>query len=291
MSKRKNQADQEDPDSDSEDTPTFIDVDFDFFNVNPTIDYHAIKRLLDQLFGVDAEGLSTHALADLVLSQADVGTTIKTDGEESDPYAFLSVLNIGVHSDNVSIKLLVEYILAKSKADNAFHGSLSTILRDPQSQVGLVLCERLINMPVPVIPPMYRMLVDEIKDAVEENEPFNFTHLIFISRVYKLTPDEEEAMAIAQQQSAKGSKRQKSQNSNGATNERSADGVYPFHPEDEEIRKFASHHLIFPYSNAQPRDAESFGLDTAGQLMLVPAARLAELTRVLGDVFQPHGNA
>jgi hypothetical protein len=62
----------------------------------------------------------------------------------------------------------VEYILEKSKADNAFHESLSMGLRDPQSQVGLVLCERLINMPVPVIPPMYRMLVDEMKDAVEE---------------------------------------------------------------------------------------------------------------------------
>ncbi|KAG1762147.1 hypothetical protein EDD22DRAFT_953411 [Suillus occidentalis] len=30
----------------------------------------------------DAEGLSTHALADLLLSQPDMGTTIKTDGED-----------------------------------------------------------------------------------------------------------------------------------------------------------------------------------------------------------------
>lgn len=69
-----------------------------------------------------------------------------------------------------------------------------------------------------------------------QNEPFNFTHLVFISRVYKLTPEEEEAMAVAQQP-GKASKRQKSQNSNGETNDRSPDGVYPFHPEDEEIRK------------------------------------------------------
>ncbi|KAG1829414.1 p21-C-terminal region-binding protein-domain-containing protein [Suillus variegatus] len=246
MSKRKNQVNHEDSDSDSEDT---------------------------------AEGLSTHALADLVLSQPDIGTTIKTDGEESSPYAFLSVLNIGVHNDNVSIKSLVEYILAKSKGDNAFHESLSTVLRDPQCQVGLVLCERLINMPVPVIPPMYRMLVDELRDAVEENEPFNFTHLIFVSRVYKLTPEEEDAMTYRPTTTRE-----------SETNDRSPDGVYPFHPEDEEIRKFASHHLIFPYSNAQPRNAESFGLDTAGRLMLVPAAQLTELARVLGDVFQPPGN-
>lgn len=151
----------------------------------------------------------------------------------------------------------MEYILAKSKADHAFHESLSTALHDPESQVGLVLCERLINMPVPVIPPMYRMLVDEIKDAVEEvrhrclhssymnlfdrppqNEPFNFTHLVFISRVYKLSAEEEEAMTVSQQQSGKDSKRQKySQNSSAPMTERNAGGVYPFHPEDEEIRK------------------------------------------------------
>jgi len=80
-----------------------IDVDFDFFDFNPAIDYHSIKRLLDQLFGVDAESLGTHALADLVLAQPDIGTTIKTDGEESDPYAFLSVLNVGVHSVSISV--------------------------------------------------------------------------------------------------------------------------------------------------------------------------------------------
>lgn len=70
-----------------------------------------------------------------------------------------------------------------------------------------------------------------------QNEPFNFTHLIFVSRVYKLTPEEEDAMTIARQQPGKASKRQKSQNSNEETNDRSPDGVYPFHPEDEEIRK------------------------------------------------------
>ncbi len=34
--------------------------------------------------------------------------------------------------------------------------------------VGLLLGERLINMPVQVIPPMYRMLLDEIQWANEE---------------------------------------------------------------------------------------------------------------------------
>ena len=36
-------------------------------------------------------------LADLILSQPLVGTTIKTDGIESDPYAYLTVLNMHIH--------------------------------------------------------------------------------------------------------------------------------------------------------------------------------------------------
>jgi hypothetical protein len=39
----------------------------------------------------NSKGLGTHALADLLLSQSDIGTMIKTDGEESNSYAFLSI--------------------------------------------------------------------------------------------------------------------------------------------------------------------------------------------------------
>jgi len=38
-----------------------------------------------------------HELTELILSQPTVGTTIKTDGIESDPYALLTVLNMHLH--------------------------------------------------------------------------------------------------------------------------------------------------------------------------------------------------
>jgi hypothetical protein len=47
--------------------------------------------------------------------------------------------------------------------------------------VGLVICERLVNMPVQVVPPMYRMLVDEIDAALRDvrspSPSFSFLHL------------------------------------------------------------------------------------------------------------------
>lgn len=50
-----------------------------------------------QQFNADADLLQPHELANLILSQPLVGTTVKTDGKESDPYAVLTALNMHVH--------------------------------------------------------------------------------------------------------------------------------------------------------------------------------------------------
>ena len=53
--------------------------------------------MLVQLFQSDAEALKLEELTDLILAQPLLGTTVKTDGRESDPYAVLTVLNAHVH--------------------------------------------------------------------------------------------------------------------------------------------------------------------------------------------------
>ncbi|TFY60053.1 hypothetical protein EVJ58_g5386 [Rhodofomes roseus] len=231
MAKRKSLAADPELDSDGEDASerSLVDVDFDFFDPHPDVDYLALKRLATQLFQGDAELLHVNDLADLILSQPLVGTTVKCDGRESDPYAVLTVLNMQVHQNHPSIKALTEYALAKSSADPAFHGALQNLL-DPasSSHVGFVFSERLINMPVQVMPHMYRMLTDEIQWALDDNEPYNFTHLLVMSRIYRLSPEEEAEL----QGPAPRSKRQKQ-----IAQQPSSGGVYPFHPEDEQIQK------------------------------------------------------
>jgi len=87
--------------------------------------------------------------------------------------------NSGCAQDNPAMKALIDYILAKSATEPAFHATLSSLLApktrvqdQAQAHLGLVLCERLINMPVQVVPPMYRMLVEEIKDAIADVCPY-----------------------------------------------------------------------------------------------------------------------
>jgi protein BCP1 len=76
-----------------------VNVDFEWFNFDPEVDFHGTKTLLRQLFDVDANLFNMSALADLVLSQPTIGSTIKVDGKANDAYALLTVLNTAVHQD------------------------------------------------------------------------------------------------------------------------------------------------------------------------------------------------
>ncbi|TBU30780.1 p21-C-terminal region-binding protein-domain-containing protein [Dichomitus squalens] len=279
MAKRKQQAEKASSDNESDSERSLVDVDFEFFDPNADIDYLATKRLLTQLFNADAQDLPLHDLADLILSQPLVGTTVKCDGKESDPYAFLTVLNLNVHKDRPSIKALIAYILEKSSADPVLHSKLQTLLGPTglasSDHVGFIFSERLINMPVQIMPHMYRMLADEIQWALDDNEPYDFKHLLIISRIYRLTAEE----AAELQASAPPTKRQKQSNPPPAA------GVYPFHPEDDYIRRFATHTLDYTFTHSQPRDADSFGLDIGGRMALVPATRLRDLAATLAEAY------
>jgi len=74
-----------------------LDVDFEWFDPQPDVDFHGLKTLLRQLLGIDAQLFNLSELADLILSQPLLGSTVKCDGKESDPFAFLTVLNLTTH--------------------------------------------------------------------------------------------------------------------------------------------------------------------------------------------------
>jgi protein BCP1 len=46
---------------------------------------------------VDSQLFNLSELADIILSQPLLGSTVKVDGNETDPYAFLTVLNLETH--------------------------------------------------------------------------------------------------------------------------------------------------------------------------------------------------
>lgn len=62
-----------------------------------------------------------------------------------------------------------DYVLTKSKPNDKLHAKLKDLLgAGSKNEVGLILSERLINMPVETAPPMWRMMLDEVKQAVDK---------------------------------------------------------------------------------------------------------------------------
>lgn len=79
-----------------------LDVEFEWFDPQE-VDFHGLKTLLKQLFDADHEEMDCSGLANLIVSQPQLGSTVKVsdevtaDARNNDPFAFLTVVNLHAH--------------------------------------------------------------------------------------------------------------------------------------------------------------------------------------------------
>lgn len=271
------QARVEDDDSGSDTDMNVVDVEFEWFNFKPEIDFHGTKSLLRQLLDVDSQLFDLSALTDLILSQPTIGSTVKVDGEDTDPYAFLTILNLYEHREKKIVKDLTQYITEKAKSNPALVAVGNAL--SSSSQVGLLLTERLINAPSEITPPMYGMLIDEIEAAVEDREPYEFTHYLIISKIYH-----EVASSLDQEDVPK----QKKSKTNKASRE-----TFYFHLEDEILQQHAVTFGSYEYTKDEgegmadsKRAFQEMGIKPQGSLILIEASKFEGASKALGDYFQ-----
>jgi len=93
LSSDSNASSEDDSSSDEEE---LVNCDFEFFDPQEQ-DFLGIKHLLRQLFDCDADLFDLGALAEMILAQPLVGSTVKTEGQQGDPLSFLTLLNLQVH--------------------------------------------------------------------------------------------------------------------------------------------------------------------------------------------------
>lgn len=257
-----------------------MDLDFEFFDPQPAVDFHGLKNLLRQLFDADNQLLDLSAMADMILEQPLLGSTVKCDGNESDPFAFLTVLNLHQHRSKAVIQQFTKYVLSRARASgHAGLQKLEDLLSEESSaQVGLILTERLINMPHQIIPPMYNMLLEEIQWALEEKEPYQFTHYLVFSKTYT----EVESKLDAEDNPP--SKKKKA-GSSGAASE-----TFFFHPEDEILHKHASGWANFDYETQGDEGASDAkrafsdaGVKPQGHLILMESSKFQDAVKAVGE--------
>ncbi|KAG7159327.1 protein BCCIP homolog [Homarus americanus] len=179
-----------------------VQVDFEGFQASDG-DFHGIKRLLQQNFRgleVDISGI-----ADTVISQNYVGSVIKQvsgDDEEEDDdeempmdseedveqvFGVTTIINLTSRKDEKCIAGLRTALVEKcsSHASDSTNQLLRDLLGNESKHVGLLVSERLINLPAQFSLPVFESLRKEIDEAKAKDMPYDFTYLLMICKVYK----------------------------------------------------------------------------------------------------------
>ncbi|CAK9311328.1 unnamed protein product [Citrullus colocynthis] len=192
--------------SDSSSSEEFEEVqaDFAFFDPKPD-DFHGVKTLLQNY--LDDTQWDISGFSDLILGQTTVGSVVKVEGDEDNGvFSFITALNLERYKDSRSILELKGY-LSKVCQDKNIKNDLKQLLEEQASSVGLIVSQRIVNLPPQLLPPLYDALFDEISWAIEDEptkelqDSFRFKLYILVSKIYKLkttnhkkkpTPETEE---------------------------------------------------------------------------------------------------
>jgi protein BCP1 len=152
-----------------------------------------------------------------------------------------------------------------------------------QKEVGLILTERLINMPTEIVPPMYNMLMEEVEWANHDDEPYTFSHYLILSKTYK---EVESKLDAEEARSSKKMKKDKSV----------ADNTFYFHPEDEILHKYALGYGNFDYTSESDegradskRAFQEMGIVPQGHMILIERSRFEEAVKAVTGYLQSQG--
>ncbi|KAF3795135.1 BCCIP-like protein [Nymphaea thermarum] len=204
-----------------------IFADFEFFDPNPS-DFHGVKNLLRTY--LDSKQWDLSDFVDMILGQPTVGTVVRIDGDDGDNlFAVITALNMDRYKDHKCIMELKEFLLQICH-DNDVRTCLKTILQERAQDVGLLVSQRMINLPIELLPPLYDALFDEISWATEDEpteelrKSFCFKYYLIVTRFYK----------------------KKTGQSNRMRNDQNEESVIYVKIEDEIFHKLCSWSFTFP---------------------------------------------
>ena len=230
----------EDEQLQEESQPELIDVDFDFFNINPKIDHEGTKCFLRQIFQQDSELISFSQLTDILLSKNEVGSAVKTDGPNGDVFSMITITGLTDGPDNPILQKLNNYLIEKTKDDGNFNSVLHHLLvPGSKHSLGLIFSERMINMPVETVPPMYTMLLKELAKA-----EYKYDYFIIPSRVYKIVDSEVDKELKKEEDGLEPAYKKRSKKGSNNISE-----LDYYHDEDAILEKYALHHGYYEYTN------------------------------------------
>lgn len=213
-----------------------IDVEFELVLPSEAY-YHTVRALLNQyLDGEDNEQLDVSGLADQVVSTVSIGSVVAsclekdpadmpeykslTDEEfekvalrynkERDVYGFITVLSLTKRqAQNKYFQQIINYVCDKAAkyCNDRQREQFESILKSGKTNVGLLLNERMINLPYVLVPQLHESLPEDIKftkkqDDIEDPREFDYQYILVISR-YSIENSRRSAASLGDQKVTK----------------------------------------------------------------------------------------
>ncbi|KAE8076315.1 hypothetical protein FH972_014977 [Carpinus fangiana] len=239
-----------------------VQADFAFFDPKPN-DFHGVKTLLQTY--LDNKQWDLSGFVDLILGQTTVGTVVKVEGDEDDGvFSVVTALNLQRYKDHKCIVEFKEFLLKACQEEDVVD-DLRSVLGEQAQNVGLLVSQRVVNLPPQLLPPLYDALFDEVSWATED-EPtedlrnsFRFKFYILVGKIYKhknadlrkkLSNDSDEAIIYTK-------------------------------PEDEIFHRVSLWSFSFPLHAQQPSTHELRNYRFMGLVMAVEADKIATFRQEL----------
>ena len=128
---------------------------------------------------------------------------------------------------------------------------------------------------------MYTMLLEEINWALEENEPYDFSHYIIVSKTY------EEIESQLDMEESRPQKKRKKSDQTGAER-------FYFHPEDEKFERHAMCSGSFEYTRQydeghsdSKRAFQEAGIRPVGSLIVIDKSKFEAAVNDVAEYLKP----
>lgn len=169
-----------------------VNVEFLFSEIRDTY-FLDIKQFLFNL--LDFEDFNSSELSDLILEEKEnLGTVIKTELEEDtgndkvDLYALATIIPFGQFHSKASMRQIQNFCIDKFK----LHGTgmkdfdlAISILKGNEKNLGLLINERVNNLPLPLVGPLLNLIHEDIQSYNEDNQSdgkYRFSHLLYLTK-------------------------------------------------------------------------------------------------------------
>lgn len=229
-------------------------------------------------------------VADMIIGQSHVGCVIKqvgpdtpgteaatadaagdpTDDADDTVYGVSTVINLKATDQKgkprPGPKSFVDWVSKKIGAEGK--AKLAALLK--KYNVGWIVNERFVNLPVQISGPVYSTLQSDMKDARDAGEPFRFDYYLYLS---KLT----EASAAAALGKGKGRKKKNKRRRTDAAS--SAPAREYSNPEDELLEPMVEWHETF--GGAGDLETQNNGPKQLRSLMCIKATKFDEFVTAL----------